>query len=140
MRILPGSSRHPNEVIASTNTVCGDVWRFAGCVAVVTFFVYFQAYWWAAGMLLVQAVFGITFRYLFPRFSWYRRWIFLVTAVSVGFVILACMTEWYWWIAVPTLFNLYSQTYFERDLLALRTQYGIPEEIDDVPPPPKDDW
>lgn len=137
MKFPTFSSKSPQEVIASTNTVCRDVWRYAGIVASVTFFVYFQMYYWAAGMALVQAAFGITFRYLFPRFAWYRRWIYLVTVVNVAFVVLALYTTWYWWIAVPTLFNLYSQEWFERDLLALRTEYGIREELDDFPPPPR---
>lgn len=130
-----------SKVIPSQATVFRDLYRTAFGFSALQFCVVYRQYWYALGIVLVDAVFRLaTEGYVLFRFPWYRRWVFWIAVVTIACTALALKTKVIWISAVPIAFVFISRPMYERDLRRLGEMHGIPRELGEVPPDPEDEW
>jgi hypothetical protein len=122
-------ARTPGAAIPSLNTIQGGVLRYAAGINALQMCLYVEQYWYAAIVGASFVVFSGTLFYLFPRFAWYRHWIYWVTLVNVVALTLMLATRSLWWMVVPVAFELVSHTFYEREITQLGRDHNIPREI-----------
>lgn len=103
--------------------------------------IYLRQYWAALAITVVGlGVFGTMTWYLVIRFAWYRRWLAWVALVGLVTTALALATKVIWWAPAPIAFVFLSKPLFERDLRELGEVHGVPPELGEEEPLPKDSW
>ena len=132
--------RNAREAVITQNTTIGNVFRYSGVLMGLLFCVYVGRYWWAAGIVAVFAVtLGPEMWYLAKHEQWYRRWVIWVTVINIASCLVSMLTKHVWWLFLSGILTVGSVAFIDRALTEFGRRHGIQEDLDDIPPPPRDE-